>query len=84
MITLTNQRHAGLILRHLRTRQQLTTRALAARLFVRHTTVSNREIGARDITLQALIDMAYCLGFDVALIPARHAGARPTGTGWPT
>lgn len=31
-----------------------------------------------------MIDHAHVLGFDVALIPLRHPGARPTGTGWPT
>ena len=83
MITIDDQRHAGRVLRYLRRCRSLTQRQLAALLFIRHTTIGNRELGDRDISAHAPIDTARVLGYRVALIPARHAGARPTGTGWP-
>lgn len=83
MITILSERHAARLLRHLREQLGLSRRTLGARLFVNAATVANREHGVRGIATDALIDMAHVLGFDVALVPARHPGARPTGTGWP-
>lgn len=83
MITILSERHAARLIRHFREQLGLTRRALGARLFVSPKTVANREDGTHGIATDTLIDMAHVLGFDVALIPARHPGARPTGTGWP-
>lgn len=80
MIPLASQRHAGRVLRHLRETMRLSQRQVAERLFVRHTAVSNRELGVRDLTAQALIDTAHVLGYDLALI---RRTTRATGTGWP-
>lgn len=83
MITIISERYAARLFRHLREQRRLTRRELAARLFVSNVTVSNREHGVRGYATDALIDTAHVLGFDVALVPSRHPGARPTGTGWP-
>lgn len=83
MITILSERHAARLFQHLRQQLKLTRRDLGGRLFVTGTTVAKRERGEHGIATDALIDTAYVLGFDLALIPARHPGARPTGTGWP-
>jgi transcriptional regulator with XRE-family HTH domain len=83
MITILSERHASRLFRHFREQLKLSRRDLAARLFVSTGTLINRELGARGIPTDALIDTAHVLGFSVALIPQRHPGARPTGTGWP-
>jgi transcriptional regulator with XRE-family HTH domain len=84
VITILNGRHLALLLRHLREGRHLSRRELARRLFVAPKTVANREHAQRILNTDDLIDTAYVLGFDVALMPRRHPGARPTGTGWPT
>lgn len=83
MITILSERHAGLVLRHLRERIGLTRRELGKRLFVSGPTVANRERGDRGIATDALLDQAHALGFLVALVPNRRPGCRETGTGWP-
>lgn len=83
MITILSERHAARLFRHFRQQLGLTRRELAKRLFVSNVTVGNRETGTRGYATDALIDTAHVLGFVVALIPQRHPGARPTGTGWP-
>lgn len=83
MIVVRSGRHAAQLVRHLRERAGLTRRQAAARLFVSHKTVCNREHAARSLSTDDLIDHAHISGYDVALVPARHPGARPTGTGWP-
>ena len=83
MITIPSERYAARLFKHLREQLGLTRRELAARLFVTGTTVAKREQGQHGYATDALIDTAHVLGFDVALVPARHPGARPTGTGWP-
>lgn len=83
MITILSGRHAAQLFRHLRERLGLSRREVAARLFVSFTTVANREHAVRAIIPDEAIDHAHVLGFAVALIPQRHPGARPTGTGWP-
>ncbi len=83
MITILNERHAARLFRHFREAASLTRRELGKRLFVSCTTVSNRELGVRGYPTDALIDTAHVLGYAVALVPQRHPGARPTGTGWP-
>ncbi len=84
MITIRDRIHAARLLRHFREQLGLSRREIAARLFVSMGTVLKREHFERTLKIEDLIDHASVLGFDVALIPARHAGARPTGTGWPT
>jgi transcriptional regulator with XRE-family HTH domain len=83
MIVIPNERYAARLLQHLREQLGLTRRDMARRLFVSNVTVANREYGTRGIATDALIDHAHVLGFAVALVPQRHPGARPTGTGWP-
>ncbi|MEV6633896.1 helix-turn-helix domain-containing protein [Actinoplanes sp. NPDC051470] len=83
MITILSRRHAALVFQHLRTDRGLTRRDVAARLFLTAKTVGDRERQIRTIIPDEAIDHAHVLGFDLALVPQRHAGARPTGTGWP-
>lgn len=83
MITLDHQRHIGTILRGLRHDAGLTLRDVGHRAHVSKSGVSKRETN-NGITAGALIDHAQVLGYAVALVPQRHPGARPTGTGWPT
>ncbi len=83
MIPLTRDLHVGPLLRHLRHRAGLSLRQLADRSHLSTSGIQKRE-RATSGYVGILIDHAQALGFDVALIPARHAGARPTGTGWPT
>lgn len=82
MIRLTSDRRLGTLLRLLRTDAGLTIRDLAAKTQSSPTGICRRE-NRNGITAWGLIDHARALGFDVALIPARHRGGRPTGTGWP-
>lgn len=83
MIPILSERQAARLFRHLREQAKVSRRDLAARLFVSTGTLVNRELGARGIPTDALIDTAHVLGFRLALIPQRHPGARDTGTGWP-
>ena len=83
MITIPNDRHLGQLVRRLRLRAGLSQTELGRRLYMSKGGVSKREIGARAMTAGALIESAHAVGFDVALVPSRHPGARPTGTGWP-
>lgn len=84
MITILSRRHAGQLFRYLRETLALSRRDVAARLFVSAKTVGDRERCVRTIVPDEAIDHAHVLGFDLALVPQRHPGARPTGTGWPT
>lgn len=84
MITILNRRHVALLFRHLREARHLTRQEVAARLFVSTKTVANRERFDKGVNTEVLLDTARVLGYDIALIPARRPGARPTGTGWPT
>jgi transcriptional regulator with XRE-family HTH domain len=83
VITILSERHAARLFRHFRETARITRRDLARRLFVTGTTVAKRENGEHGYATDALIDTAHVLGFAVALVPQRHPGARPTGTGWP-
>jgi transcriptional regulator with XRE-family HTH domain len=83
VITIRNAQHLARLAQHLRQAAGLTRRDIAARLFVSPTTVANRERGAYGFDTDTLVDVAHILGFDVALIPQRRRGVRPTGTGWP-
>lgn len=80
MITIRNRWHAAQLLKHFREAQRLTRVDLARRLFVSSKTIGNREQGVAGIALDAVIDTARALGYQVALIRTdRHE----TGTGWP-
>jgi transcriptional regulator with XRE-family HTH domain len=83
VITILSRRHAAQLFRHLREQRGLSRRDVATRLFLTQKTIGDRERQVRTIIADEAIDHAHVLGFDVALIPARHPKARPTGTGWP-
>lgn len=83
MITIRSRQHAAQVFKHLRLGQDMARTTLARQLYVSAKTVANREQGVSGLTTEALIDTAHVLGFGVALVPLRHPGARPTGTGWP-
>jgi transcriptional regulator with XRE-family HTH domain len=83
VITILNAQHLARTLRQLREQADISRRSLARRLFISIGTLINRELSTRGIPTDALVDTASALGYDVALVPARHPGARPTGTGWP-
>jgi transcriptional regulator with XRE-family HTH domain len=83
MITILSRRHAAQLFHHLRQQRRLSRRDVADRLFVSCKTVANRERCELGMSTDVLIDTAHVLGFAVALVPQRHRGARPTGTGWP-
>lgn len=83
MITIVNRRHAARVFRYLREARHLTRRDVADRLFVSAKTVANRERCELGMTAEVLLDTAHVFGYTVALVPQRHPGARPTGTGWP-
>lgn len=83
MITILSDRNLGALFRRLRLANGLTMEQLGARVHISKKGVSNREHHGRAVTAGALIETANALGYTVALVPARHPGARPTGTGWP-
>lgn len=83
MITIRNSQHLARVLRHLRETQHLTRRDLANRLFISHKTLCDRERATRSWDTDGTIDAAHTLGYDIALVPSRRPGRRPTGTGWP-
>lgn len=83
MITLLSGRHAADVFAHLRRAHDLSIADLARRIHAHRRTVSGREAHTQGIPTDALIDTAAVFGFDLALVHARHPGARPTGTGWP-
>lgn len=82
VIPLTSDRQIGPTLARLRRDAGLTVRQLATRLHVSPSGVAKREKSQASYHA-LLIDTAHVLGFAVALVPQRHPGARPTGTGWP-
>jgi transcriptional regulator with XRE-family HTH domain len=82
MITLTSDHQIGPVLRKLRLDAGLTMRQLGARAHMSTSGIAKRE-HARAGYVGILIGHAGALGFDVALVPLRHPGARNTGTGWP-
>jgi transcriptional regulator with XRE-family HTH domain len=84
VITLLSSRHAGEVFKHLRHAHALTRPRLARLLHVSPRTIEDRETFRNGIPTDGLIDTAAVFGFAVALVPQRHPGARPTGTGWPT
>lgn len=83
MITIRNAQHLARTLRALRERAGISRAGLARRLYVSTRTVINRELGSHNWHTDDLVDAAHILGFDVALVPQRRPGRRPTGTGWP-
>lgn len=82
MITLTRSQHLGSVLRRLRHDAGLSLRQLGVRAHISKSGAGKREQQS-GMSAAGLIDHAHVLGFDLALIPSRHPGARPTGTGWP-
>lgn len=83
MIPLTAEHDVGPTLHRLRLDAGLTIRETAARAHISANGVHKRE-RSRAGYIGMFVHHARALGFDVALIPARHPHARPTGTGWPT
>lgn len=93
MIAVIDDAQVRELFRHLRDYRGLTRDQLARLVHVDRRTVNGRETGAQGYTVRALTDTARVFGYrlallpehgDLALIPKRHPGARPTGTGWPT
>lgn len=84
MILIRNSQHLARVLRHLRETAGMTRRDLANRLFVSGTTIGYRERGRFGWDTDSTIDAAHIFRHDLALIPQRRPGVRPTGTGWPT
>ena len=82
MIVIDRQRPIGALLRELRREAGIRPLQIAQRLHISRSGVFKRE-AAHGIPTAALIDTARVFGYDVALVPSRHPGARPTGTGWP-
>jgi transcriptional regulator with XRE-family HTH domain len=82
VITLTAERRLGPLLRRLRLDAGLTVRQAAALMHVSRSAVAKRE-ASHGMPTDTFAHAAHVLGFDLALIPRRHPGARPTGTGWP-
>jgi hypothetical protein len=82
VITLTNERQIGPLFRELRRASDLTISQLSQLLHISKSGMMKREAVSK-LNTTSLINTACALGYDVALIPARHPGARPTGTGWP-
>jgi DNA-binding XRE family transcriptional regulator len=81
-VIIIDRRHLAKAFRQMRITRKLTQRQLADRLCVHQHTISTRENRAQlDIT--AAFETAHAFGYAVALVPLRHPGARPTGTGWP-
>lgn len=77
-----DRRQLAIEFRRMRIARKLTQHQLAQRLFVHQHTISVRENHAR-LDVGAVIETAAAFGYHVALVPSRHPGARPTGTGWP-
>jgi transcriptional regulator with XRE-family HTH domain len=82
VIPLTSQREIGPTLHQLRLDAGLSIRQVARRAHVSANGVYKRET-SRASYLGMLVEHVGVLGYTVALVPARHPGARPTGTGWP-
>lgn len=83
MITLTPGLPVGPTLARLRAAAGLSTRRLAAAAHISPNGVLKRE-KSNPGYIDMFVEHVGALGFDVALVPARHPHARPTGTGWPT
>ncbi len=83
-IRITSGLHVGGLIRRLRHDAGLTLDQLARRVHVTRNAASKRELRSPSLAVAVLVDTAHVLGYDLALIPKRHPGARPTGTGWPT
>jgi transcriptional regulator with XRE-family HTH domain len=69
--------------RQMRLNRKLSQRELATRLNLSKNAIVYRESGRFHMDLDAVLRTAQAFGYNLALIPARHPGARPTGTGWP-
>lgn len=82
MIPLTHRQPVGPVLRRLRLESGLSVRRVAAAAHLSPNGVLKREKSTAGY-IDMFAEHARALGFDVALIPARHPHARPTGTGWP-
>lgn len=83
MIVIASEREIGPTLRRLRLDAGLSLRQVARLAHVSANGVQKRE-ASRASYLGMLVEHVGALGYAVALVPARHPGARPTGTGWPT
>jgi transcriptional regulator with XRE-family HTH domain len=80
VITLTNDRELGQMLRRLRHDAGLSLNDLAPLCHVSKGGLSKREIDSRAMTAGALIETARALGYAVALVPSRRDHAADTVT----
>jgi transcriptional regulator with XRE-family HTH domain len=78
-----DRHHLRAAFRQMRHNRKLTQRQLAERLRAHPRTIGYRESGQNHFDFDAIQQTARAFGYDVALVPQRHPGARPTGTGWP-
>jgi hypothetical protein len=83
VIAVISRRQLADVFYHLRRAHGYGVAELGRRVYASSDTIHNREVGITGIHTDALIDTAAVFGFDVALMPKRHPGARSTGTGWP-
>ena len=63
--------------------QGVSLRRLSRRTDCTAVTLSANLGGRNRMDAHTLHQLAGALGYAVALIPQRHRGVRPTGTGWP-
>jgi transcriptional regulator with XRE-family HTH domain len=82
VIPLTTDRQIGPTLRELRHNAGLSLRQLSQLASLSASGIQKRERSTAGY-VGILIEHVRPLGYAVALIPQRHPGARPTGTGWP-
>jgi hypothetical protein len=83
VIAVISRRQLADVFRHLRLAHGIGVTELGRRVYADRGTIYDRESGRYGFHTEALIATAAVFGFDVALMPKRHPGVRPTGTGWP-
>lgn len=83
MITIVSRRHVATLFRRMRLYREMTQIELGRIVHADRKTIRDREVHRLGLSTETLLDTAAVFGFDVALVPQRHPGARPTGTGWP-
>ena len=82
MITLTAERQIGPTLRKLRYEAGLTVRQVARIAHLSINGIHHREQSHAGY-IGMFVEHVSALGHTVVIVPQRHPGARPTGTGWP-
>lgn len=78
-----DRHHLRVAFREMRRNRKLSQSQLAAQLHLSKNAIVYRESGRFHMDIDAVLRTASVFGYNVALIPERHPGARDTGTGWP-